>query len=284
MDRSKFEIRPSTLPELRVVLGWAAEEGWNPGRSDAEVFFKTDPDGFFGAFVEDKLVGAISAVRYGDEFSFVGLFIVKPELRGGPIGPLLGKRALERLAGVNIGVDGVEKKIRNYEGYGFKMAHYNIRHQGFSSKAKTSGAKLNPLRDIPFEKLLSYDAGRFPARREAFLRAWIEAEGHYGLASLNAKGEVEGYGVLRPCVEGYKVGPLFAKDAALAKTLLKSLLAHVPESSRFQLDVPADNAAALALVSELGLKAVFRTARMYNLARPRIAENEVFGISSFELG
>ena len=137
MSDANFQIRKLEFEELRSVVNWAAEEGWNPGLSDAEIFFNTDPDGFFGAFLDGRLSGAISAVRYGHEFAFVGLFIVRPELRGGLLGPALGKKALERLKDVNIGVDGVERKIKNYESYGFKMAHYNIRHQGLSFKTKT---------------------------------------------------------------------------------------------------------------------------------------------------
>ena len=41
-----MKIRPLTREELDVAVGWAAEEGWDPGRGDAEAFWAADPGGF----------------------------------------------------------------------------------------------------------------------------------------------------------------------------------------------------------------------------------------------
>jgi hypothetical protein len=29
--------------ELDTLVEWAADEGWNPGRNDAQIFWDTDP-------------------------------------------------------------------------------------------------------------------------------------------------------------------------------------------------------------------------------------------------
>ncbi len=71
-----------------TMCQWAEAEGWNPGIHDASTFWNSDPQGFFGLSAEGQLVGTISAVRYGDEFAFVGFFIVRPGSRG----HLLGQR------------------------------------------------------------------------------------------------------------------------------------------------------------------------------------------------
>ena len=55
-------IRAMTLDELRMVLGWAADEGWNPGLHDAEAFFAAEPSGFLIKLVEDEPVAAISVL------------------------------------------------------------------------------------------------------------------------------------------------------------------------------------------------------------------------------
>ena len=46
MDRgsSDLVIRPASRRELDFALEWAAQEGWNPGRSDAECFYAADPE------------------------------------------------------------------------------------------------------------------------------------------------------------------------------------------------------------------------------------------------
>ena len=71
--------------------------------------------------------------------------------------------------------------------------------------------------------------------------------------------------MIRPCRAGFKLGPLFADDAALADRLLRALVATVTAGARVQLDIPSPNAAALELVAAHGMAPVFETAR--NLRR-----------------
>ena len=67
----KPTIRTLSLQELRVLIDWAAAEGWNPGLEDAAMFQAADPEGFIGAFVGSDMVAAISAVAYGRDFGFI---------------------------------------------------------------------------------------------------------------------------------------------------------------------------------------------------------------------
>ena len=94
---------------------------------------------------------------------------------------------------------------------------------------------------------------------------------------------IDGYGVVRACREGHKVGPLFCADRATAERLLAALLAHVDDGPVF-LDVPVPNAEGIALARDLGLEPVFETARMYRGPDPGLRLDRVFGITSFELG
>ena len=47
MVTSGFVIRQMTMGDMELAVDWAAEEGWNPGISDAACFYNTDPQGFF---------------------------------------------------------------------------------------------------------------------------------------------------------------------------------------------------------------------------------------------
>ena len=55
----------------------------------------------------------ISAVRYPEDFGFIGLYIVVPEQRGRGYGIQLWNAAMQRLAGCNIGLDGVIEQQEN---------------------------------------------------------------------------------------------------------------------------------------------------------------------------
>jgi hypothetical protein len=96
-------------------------------------------------------------------------------------------------------------------------------------------------------------------------------------------GRLAGWGVIRPCRKGFKIGPLVADDRASAEAVLTALLARVGGGEIF-LDVPSINREAIALAQDFGLAPVFETARMYTGAIPPLRLERVFGVTSFELG
>ncbi len=57
VETSSFSIRAMTREEVGIAVDWAAAEGWNPGRFDAEAFYATDPKGFLIAEKAGEPVG-----------------------------------------------------------------------------------------------------------------------------------------------------------------------------------------------------------------------------------
>jgi hypothetical protein len=96
-------------------------------------------------------------------------------------------------------------------------------------------------------------------------------------------GRLAGWGVIRPCRKGRKIGPLVAEDRAAAEIVLSDLVARAGGGEIF-LDVPGVNREAIALAQGLGLSPVFETARMYTGAIPTLRLERVFGVTTFELG
>src|SRR5262249_51465426 len=181
-----------------------------------------------------------------------------------------------------IGLDGVVAQQHNYRKSGFKLAYANVRYGGIVAAPAAPQGNVIALSEVPLASVEAYDATVFPAPRAAFLRAWISAPGHIGRA-LMCDGALAGWGVIRPCRRGYKIGPLFADDRAAAEAVLKALLASAGEGEVF-LDVPAINRDAVALAQEFGLAPVFETARMYTGAIPHLQLDRIFGVTTFELG
>jgi len=122
-------------------------------------------------------VGCISAAAYDEHFGFIGFFIVAPEQRGGRVGVALGRAALDYLGGRNIGLDGVEAKVKNYEAFGFKLAYNNIRFEGEVSRPLAAPQGVVELSALPFQTLADYDRRFFPAPRPGFLSLWISQRG-----------------------------------------------------------------------------------------------------------
>jgi ribosomal protein S18 acetylase RimI-like enzyme len=250
---------------------------------DARCFAAADDSGFFAGRLDGQAIATISVVKYGADFAFLGLYIVKPEFRGQGCGLALWNAALATAAGRSIGLDGVVAQQDNYKRSGFRLAYRNVRYRGVRGESRALDARIVPLSSIPFADVAAYDRVPFGAPREAFLRCWIAQPGAKALAALR-NGRLAGYGVMRPCRAGFKVGPLFADDADLAQALFAALSMHVREGSEIFLDVPEPNRAAVALAERHGMSVVFETARMYTGTPPRIPVERVFGVTSFELG
>jgi RimJ/RimL family protein N-acetyltransferase len=280
MTTSQLTVRPLTRPELDLAVDWAAAEGWNPGLHDADCFWRQDPAGFFGGFLDGEMVACVSLVVYDDATAFAGFFLVKPGLRGQGYGRAVASAALAYGGQRRVGLDGVVAQQANYQASGAVYAHRNRRYQGLGGGQRPQG--LLELGQIPWEDLLAYDLPCFGAARPRFLACWISQPGHLGLA-LRQGGSLAGYGVIRPCRQGYKIGPLFADGPDQAELLFQGLAASAPGQPLF-LDTPEDNPAALELAQRHGMEMSFETARMYLNGRPAVPMGRVYGITSFELG
>lgn len=281
-----YTIRPMQRAELNTAMQWAAAEGWNPGLDDAQAFFATDSTGFLVGLLDGVPIASISVVAYGASYGFLGLYIVRPEYRGQGYGLALWQAGMAQLEGRAVGLDGVVAQQPNYRRSGFVLAHRNIRyHAAARNFLSASQNKLDivPVSSLAWSDLLAYDRAFFPEARAAFLYAWLRPRAGQAWACTEA-GAITGYGVLRQCLQGYKIGPLFANRADQAQALLAALVARIPPDSSVYLDVPEVHANALALAQRYDMTPMFETARMYK-GTPALPDMQrTYGITTFELG
>lgn len=274
-------IRTMTRADLDLALSWAEAEGWNPGLGDAAAFMAADPDGFLVADVDGVPAASLSIVRFGDETAFLGLYICRPEMRGQGVGFALWQDGIARLAPRSTGLDGVPAQQANYARSGFVMAHGNLR---FSGPIKPVGPDLTmPLEAGHVDAALSLDRAVTGFDRAEFMRNWMTGGPSRIARVLVRDGDLAGLGVLRACVSGWKVGPLFATDRTVAETMLDGL-AHHAGGDPVSLDVPEPNASAVALAHDRGLAPAFETARMWRGPAPAQDLSRTFGLTTFELG
>lgn len=280
-------IKNMSQSEVALAIKWAAEEGWNPGLSDASSFRLADPKGFFISKLGDQTVAVISAVRYGEQFGFIGLYIVHPDFRGRGFGWEIWQVGMSYLSGVAVGLDGVVAQQGSYQKSGFQFAHRNIRFEGRSRKIESASDRKDglilSLDQIPFSMIQAFDRSFFPEDRTVFLSNWISQTGSYALGLIK-DGAICGYGVIRPCGVGFKIGPLFADSELAAEKLYISLCTCVVNDSPIFLDVPEINLKAMKLARRQHLQPIFETARMYRGGVGDIRLEDTYGITTFELG
>ena len=187
---------------------------------------------------------------------------------------------MSRLAGATIGLDGVVEQQANYGRQGFVPVFQTIRYTG-TLPAGQPDRRVCAFTSEYAAPLAELDRRCFPARRDAFLRGWLNPP-HRTFVHIEGE-HVSGYATLRKCWDVHKIGPLFATDADVALRLVQATTAAIPDQ-RIIIDVPQINREAVDLVETLGLAPVFETARMYRGAAPDISAGEVFGITTLELG
>jgi hypothetical protein len=280
-----LSITPMHRKEADILAGWAADEGWNPGKADIGIAWDTDPEGFIALRKGPDLIGGGTIISYDGRFGFMGLFIVRRDQRGHGLGAQLWHYRLNRLQGrlapgAAIGMDGVLAMKPFYERGGFVFAHDDVRYQGIANG--TTDPAVRPIDPSMFASVETFDRSHVPAPRAPFLRRWIFQPGAHALA-LHENGQIAGYGVARPALTGYKLGPVFAKRADIAERLISSLMACIP-GEQVQLDVPEPNQSGTRLAEKFGLKNVFGCARLYHGHTPDLPIANIFGVTSFEFG
>lgn len=268
--------------DLDLAIEWAAAEGWNPGLDDAARFHAADPEGFLMARVNGVPAAAISVVAYDEAFGFLGLYIAHPEFRGQGVGWAVWQAGMARLGDRTVGLDGVVAQQDNYRKSGFALAHRNVRYQGVSRADMPLDPRLARVGRGLFPSVRDYDRAFFPTPRDGFVADWTSGPGHTAWA-LVEDGDVLGYGVIRRCREGHKIGPLFAQGEAEADLLFRALASSV-KGETVALDLPEPNDAAVELAERNELSPVFETARMYRGRAPDLPLERIFGITTFELG
>jgi hypothetical protein len=278
-----FEIATASADDVARIMEWANDEGWNPGNTDRFAFHAMDPGAFLIGRLDGEPVACISVVRYGAGFGFLGCYIARPVVRGKGYGLQIWNTGMKRLAGRNVGLDGVVAQQGNYRKSGFRDAWNNVRHEGNPGGAvPPPGVRLVDARSLPFDKLAAYDRRFFPEPRDSFLAPWITMPERAALVAMQ-EGEIVGFGVIRAAVTASRIGPLYAASTDIAAALIAGLAAAMP-GRPVALDMPDFNETGMRLAEQLGLKAAFETARMYTVAAPAIDRAGLFAVASLERG
>ena len=271
--------RTATLSELSLVLDWAAEEGWNPGRDDAAAFFAADPEGFFVAVEQGEPVASISVVNHTSDFAFLGLYIVRKGFRGRGIGLGLWTYALRHAGTRTVGLDGVEAQQENYRASGFTYFGGTTRFTGLISPQHRTDINAADQGDI--ETLIQMEATASGVSKPRYMRPWLSGDVGRTTFVKRDQGVITGFCTIRTCTTGAKIGPLIAENVDVAQQLLAHATAGVV--GPVSMDVPDTATALTELCETLGWQPGFKTARMYNGAFD-VPGHKCYAVSSLELG
>lgn len=286
MNLEDLEFRKLDLNGLKILVEWAKNEGWNPGPHDADVYWSTDPNGFYGIYFNGDLIAGGAIISYNKEFGFMGLFIVKPEFRTSGIGRKLWhyrrNLLIDRLNNnAAIGMDGVVSMQSFYKKGGFEILFKDERYEKLGMKFNLD-PNIFAIEDEDFHEILNYDKHCFGFLRPQFLKPWINLPENKTFKYVEGN-KLRGFTIARKVSNGFKIGPLFADNKKVAEELYKACLNSVIGKPVY-IDIPMVNQEAVQIVKKFNAKYIFECARMYYGQVPQTNIHKVYGITTFELG
>jgi GNAT superfamily N-acetyltransferase len=275
-------IRNISLQEMVFPMEVAYKERWNPGLYDGVAFFQADPDGFFLAEKDGGMVGGISLVGYGEALAVIGNHFVLPPYRGQGIGKALWEHALELAGERHIRINGLPDGKEFYESYGFRGVCNVIRYGGSIFAEGRISDDIYSARDIDFRRLAEFDAGFFGVPRERFLKNWLDTPAMVSLCVLK-EGAIQGWGCMRRCRKGWRLGPVFARNYDLAEELVRHFAVQTIAESVY-MDLAESNIQAIRLGFAMGMTPWEARLKMYRGESGSEPIDQIFGFTTVDLG
>jgi len=276
-------IKNSTLSEMPQLCKLAEIDGRNPGLNDSDLFFQFDPEGFFIAVNQNEIVGSVSAVSFGNDFGFIGLHFVLPQVQNTIVGDKLLEVALDKLGDRNIGINCSASQVEYYSNHGFTPCHEIYTYEGIADGLMPALDDIVSPFKYSFDSLDGFDKQFFPYDRKKLLMLWCNQPQSLLLGKYKDN-KYCAYGVYAPSANGFKISSLVANTPQNAEHLLSSLLGHLEKDSHYFIDLPKGNEDAIQLAEKMKMKKVNETIRMYSKSDPNLSLQNIYSFTNNELG
>uniref|UniRef100_A0A1X7UYX4 YitH/HolE acetyltransferase (GNAT) domain-containing protein n=1 Tax=Amphimedon queenslandica TaxID=400682 RepID=A0A1X7UYX4_AMPQE len=306
--KNDFTLRIArSVQDLFIYKQVCKEKGWLLGKHDLELFYATDPTGYYIGYLKDQPVSITSFVKYGrGQLSILGMLGILQECQNKGFMPVIGNFIANKICDKNNCLFGFVKpeieeiNLKKYEQFNVYTAWVDYE---FTFEAKEAASILNdPFQSIDldlyqepgFGKLLRYDSEVFSQPRRGFLETLVNLPSCTSIvASIPGSGEIVGYCAIRETTddEVCYFSPWFANDVNTAQALLKKAALFACERNdkiKFKSIMPGINEDGIGLVQMFSPLQVDKHIRLCIGDIPEGVKNNskkrVFGISSPCLG
>lgn len=278
-----IKLRELTLADVPFAMELKTKANWNQLESDWEFLIKADKGGNFVAEYNGRKAGTATTIIYQDKFSWIGMVLVDPALRGMGIGTTLLKAAIDFAQDKGtVRLDATPQGKKLYETLGFKTERELLRLERSASFQKPGQKSNRVFKGVP-DELAEIDAAFFGANRGNVLRYLAGNSPEYACYMME-DGKVSGYCLGRTGSHFDQIGPVIAENQDDAGDLLLTAMESC-EDKPLIIDIFADNSNWLEFLTSLGFKIQRPLIRMHlgNLKHPGIPERQ-YAIAGPELG
>jgi len=237
--------------ELPLLLHYAIVENWDIEEAHTFALLKTNPNDFFIAYEEKKLIGFIVALRESERFGFISSLLVLEEFRGLRFGKELFEFALKHLKGCQVALDSVVGKEKFYEAYGF-TSYFDVTHYKFEVGSVTLPQNGFLIKSEIDKELIS---------QSNYLNILLQDQDVLFRSVISKK--VNAYAFAFKYKNGYKI-TIDSEDINTSVTLFFSIAEEVKKGSYIYLQVTKLSPLLEALVEALKMSEDTKSIRMYN--------------------
>jgi GNAT superfamily N-acetyltransferase len=264
-----MRIRLLTAADLPFALGLCAQNHWNQLAGDWQRQLDLEPAGCFVAEADGQNAGTACYCAFGD-VAWISLVLVDRTKRNQGIGTALLRhvvQALDERGVASILLDATPLGQPVYARLGFTGEFTLARFTGVLSASGQHAEGVEPLGVADLPDVFRLDEAVTGTRREKLLRHLYESD-PARMRKFAPAGGLEGFCLARPGANAWQMGPVQGSSLAAQRLLLDA--AHRFAGQRVYLDVPIDNADAVAKAQSLGLTEERRFLRMGR--GPRVPE------------
>jgi GNAT superfamily N-acetyltransferase len=256
-----LRIRDMTVADIPFGMRLKQQAGWNQIEADWRRLLGLQPDGCFVAELDGVPAGTVTTCRFGP-VAWVAMMLVDESFRSRGIGRCLMKHALDELdskGARTIRLDATSLGRPLYESLDFRAEATFARYVGVLPPADgPPELPVSPSSEV-VDGVAKFDLQVTGTDRGRLLRVLIE-EHPESLQLAIESGEIAGFLLSRPGSRARRIGPCLASEQA-APLLLGDVRRRYA-TEKITMDIPVDNAAAMALAASWGLNMTGLLTRM----------------------
>ncbi|MFK4423067.1 GNAT family N-acetyltransferase [Bacillus sp. RC51] len=237
----EVEIRVERLRKGKRedIVALSSHNGWDYNREEIEMILNTGI--VYGVVNErEELIASAAIILYGETLASIGMVIVHPDYKGRGIGKIITdlcvKSVLTQTPIMLIATD--EGKIL-YEKLGFRAVSYVSKYicNSYNANYHCVGNEeyIVNYEERDLEEIIQIDKDAFGTNREEFLKYRI-IQSEQCIVTKDAQQNVLGYGLSIQTSENKIIGPVVAKNDAMAMKIVHYLAKG--HNGKLRMDVP----------------------------------------------
>lgn len=271
--------------DIQACMELSKAAGWNQLEIDWQAFMRLGPEDNVVAVSGDDVIGSVATIRYGEDLSWIGMLLVRPDFRGKGVGKDLLLEAVQKLAHEkNVKLDATSAGRQIYLQCGFEDEYPISRMEARAVSIDKPGQNCFPAEEKDLAGMFDMDTTVFGAGRQMLLKqVWFN-----GLTFsfvYKSEGKILGYSLGRRGYRFFHIGPIIADSIEVAKSLLQTVLHYTPPETPVILDVNHADKEWLSWLHQLGFTEQRSFMRMFrgNNTNPGIPEKQ-FALLGPEFG